>query len=95
MKTKHGIGLGLIGLLVSTGALAAAPVGAQVMEEIVVTAPYPAHLLMEEIIVTAKHPDAAPKLDELTTHAPADILREDVISAPAWIAIKPEITFSL
>lgn len=80
MKSRNVIGLGIAGLMLSTGALADAPTEARVIEEIVVTAPYPAHLLMEEIVVTAKHPDASTEAATATA-AGIEALRKDIESA--------------
>lgn len=94
MKTRNGIGLGVVGVLVSMVAFADALPETQVMEEIIVTAPYPAHLLMEEIVVTAKYPDAA---SPATVAAAAETLSREIANTAILtdkLAFKPEIHLS-
>lgn len=56
MKARNLSGLGFMVTVLSAAAFGAQPAASNVMEEIVVTARYPAHLLMEEIVVTAPMP---------------------------------------
>lgn len=95
MELRNGVGLGIVGLLVSMAVLADAPPEAQVMEEIIVTAPYPAHLLMEEIVVTAKYPDTT--VQATATALVEALSREiaDSASVTDKLAFKPDIRLSL
>ncbi|MBN1240708.1 MAG: hypothetical protein JXB36_19555 [Gammaproteobacteria bacterium] len=54
MKLLNSLSLGVI--LAMASAVAVGDSAAEIMEEIVVTAPYPTHLIMEEIVVTAPKP---------------------------------------
>lgn len=56
MKARNKLGLGFMVAVLSAAAFGAQPAESDIMEEIVVTARYPAHLLMEEIVVTAPMP---------------------------------------
>ena len=56
MKVRNSMTLGFFAALASTAVFGAKPASVDIIEEIVVTAPYPAHLLMEEIVVTAPRP---------------------------------------
>lgn len=98
MKTRHGMGVGLVGLLLSTVAFAEAPVASEVTEEIAVAASSPEHPIVDEIIVTARRPDAEPRSVELTMQSPLDLLRETPIRAPSVadeLLIEPEIRLNL
>ncbi len=55
MKMRKLIALGTAGSMLAAAALAEAPADERIMEEIVVTARYPSHLLIEENIATTAH----------------------------------------
>src|SRR5690606_32931558 len=82
MKTRHGMGVGLVGLLLSTVGFAAAPVSPETTNELSVPASSSVMEEMEEMIVTARHPNAVPKSVEFATQNPLDLLDETPINAP-------------
>jgi len=87
----------MAGSVVATAALADASADARVMEEIVVTAPYPSHLLLEESIATAAR-SAEPFSVIVTAEALAESLTRDIAIASGLtdkIGFKPEIRISL
>jgi hypothetical protein len=95
MKTRHGLGVGLVGLLLSTVAFAAAPVAPDTTAKADVAA---RSAVMDEIVVKARHPNAEPKTAELTMQNPLDLLLDTPIYAPELadaLLIKPEIRLSL
>jgi len=96
MKTRHRIGVGLVGVLLSTVAFGAAPAAAEATGEVIVAAASAEHRGIEEIVVTARHPDAAPKSIEVTIGNPLELLRDTPIDAPtAELLIKPEVRLTL
>lgn len=103
MKTRHGMGVGLVGLLISTAAFAAAPVASKVTEEAAVAASSPSDPVMEEIVVTARHPDADAEprnveIVEIAMQDPLDLLSAAPIHAPDLtdpIVLRPEIRRNL
>lgn len=95
MKIRNIIALGIAGSMLATAALADA--GNTIMEEIVVTAPYPSHLLLEESIATAAR-SAEPFSVIVTAEALAESLTRDIAIASGLtdkIGFKPEIRISL
>lgn len=98
MKTRHGIGVGLVGLLLSTVAFGADSAAPEVTEEVAVAAVSTEHRDIEEIVVTARHPDAEPKSIAVAIRNPLELLRDAPIDAPAFTAellIKPEVRLTL
>ena len=93
MKARHGLGVGLVGLLLSTVTFAAAPV-AGVGSEATVAA-VDNNIAMEEIIVKARHPNAAPHHEAFTMQQPLDLLGEAPIRVPFVVDLaKPEISLA-
>lgn len=98
MNTRHGMGFGLVGLLLSTVAFAAAPIESDAAEEAVVASSDAGHPAMEEIIVKARHPDAVPAGEELAMYNPLELMSETPIDAPLIadrLLVKPEMRLSL
>ncbi len=91
MKARHGLGVGLVGLLLSTVTFAAAPVAGSVGSESAVAA-MNSNNVMEEIIVKARHPQAASPNEVFTMQQPLDLLSEAAIRASFVVDLsKPEI----
>ena len=102
MKTRHGFGLGLVGLAASTFAFAAEPVASQVTDENCVTAQAYDRLVteeavMEEIIVTARHPNAKAKDDEISFPVAIDLTNTPIHSTDLAqsFMFEPEIRLNL
>ncbi len=94
MRTRHGMGVGLAGLLLTTAAFAAAPVASQATDEVIVAASSPEDRAMEEIVVTARRPGEEPSGVAFAMRDPLELLRETPIEAPELdgaLPIKPEI----
>ncbi|MFO7288345.1 MAG: hypothetical protein LOD94_09915 [Gammaproteobacteria bacterium] len=88
MKARNMIALGMAGSMVAAAALAEAPI----MEEIVVTAPYPKHLLAESVATTGELGES------LSAAALAEELTRGIAHAGGLtdkIDIKPEIRLHL
>ena len=79
MKLLNSLSLGV--LLAMASAVAIGDGGAEIMEEIVVTAPYPVHLIMEEIVVTA------PK--------PVNLIDDALVNVAAELVIEPKVELAL
>lgn len=95
MKTRHGLGVGLVGLLLSTVAFAAAPVAVDATDEAIAAAAS-ANLVMEEIIVKARHPHAASHSEVFTMQKPLDLMSEAPIHAPLFLdLVKPDFHLTL
>lgn len=95
MKIRNIIALGIAGSMLATAALADA--GNTIMEEIVVTAPYPAHLLLEESIAAATR-STEPHSAIVSAADLAESLTRDITIASGLtdkIDFKPEIRLSL
>jgi hypothetical protein len=99
MKVRNSLPLGFIAALASAAVLGASPTSADFMEEIVVTAPYPAHLLMEEIIVTAPYP-AHLIMEEIVVTAPRPVSlfvdeTQELADTTRTFAQRPDVTLAL
>lgn len=98
MNTRYGMAFGLVGLLISTVAFAAAPAASEVAEEVVAASLDARHSNIEEVIVVARHPDAEAKGDELAVYNPRELLNETPIHAPSFadpLLVKPELRLTL